>query len=257
MLGNVAFSQPLVDGFNKGKGNMDLVMSYSYDTFKKYYAAPGLINLNRNTNVVSFFTAIGITNKWTMQASIPYVTTGSESSLQDMSIISKLGIMEISLKKGKLSFLVSNGVLFPLTNYQTEGISALGQQATSLDNRIIGQYFHNNGMFVMGQSGYTLRLDPVPSSIPLSLKVGLAKEKNYFDAWIDYQKGEKGNSYRDGFNTSFRNFTVSYTKVGVTYYRALLNKLGVALNLSNTLTGDNVGKSTTVSLAVIYKLKYN
>ena len=114
----------------------------------------------------------------------------------------------------------------------------------------------NNGLFLMAQSGYTYRLDPVPSSIPVALKVGLAKEKNYIDLWFDYQKGEKGFSYRDGFNTSFREFSVSYVKIGATYYRALSKKVGLAFNLSNAISGSNLGKSTTSSLAFIYKLKY-
>lgn len=249
-------SQPIVDGFNKGKGNLDIVGSYTYDSFSKYYASPGLIGLGRKTNVVSAFSAIGITDKWTLQSSLPFISSGNESGIQDLAIVSKIEFYKKTIGKGSLTFLVSNGFLTPLTDYQTESLFALGQQATAFDNRLVSQYFLNNGLFFMIQSGYTFRLNPVPSSIPIALKIGLAKEKNYFDLWVDYQKGGEGFSYRDGFNSKFREFSVSYIKIGATYYRAINKNFGLALNLSNTLSGENVGKSTTGSVAFIYKLKY-
>jgi len=249
-------SQPIVDGFNKGKGNLDLVGSYTYDSFKKFYSASGLINLGRETNVISTYSEIGISEKWTVQASLPYISSGNEAGFQDLSIVSKTEFLTKAVDKGNISFLVSNGILTPSTNYETETLFALGQKATAFDNRLIVQYFMNNGLFFMAQSGYTYRLNPVPSSVPVAIKIGLAKEKNYFDVWIDYQKGEKGFSYRDGFNSSFREFSVSYVKIGATYYKPINQNIGVALNLANILSGNNLGKSTNGSLAFIYKLKY-
>ncbi len=244
------FSQAPVDGYSKGKGNATLVGSFSSESFSKYYAADGLRTLGRKTQAYSFFGAVGITNKFDAQVSIPYVVSGPESSLQDISVFLKYAFV----KKGKTSILGSFGQSSPLDNYQTGGLYAIGQQSSALDARLIIQQDMGNGIFIMAQSGYTKRSFPTPSSVPVSVKIGYASGKIYADAWFDYQHAFGGSDYADGQGKPFTTLGVGYSKIGGQIYKPLNKHIGISIGGSYVLTGRNVGKATVVSGALIYNL---
>lgn len=244
------FAQAPVDGYSKGKGNATIVGSFATESFSKYYAADGLIGLGRNTQAYSLFGVVGITDKFDAQISIPYVVSGPESSLQDISVFLKYAL----LKKGKTSILGSFGQSSPIDNYQTEGLNALGQQASAIDARLIIQQDLGNGLFVMAQSGYTRRSFPTPSSIPASVKVGYGSNKIYVDLWFDYQYAIGGSDYRDGDNLAFTTLGVGYSKIGGQVYKPFNKHIGLSVGGSYVLAGRNVGKATVISGALIYNL---
>ena len=163
----------------------------------------------------------------------------------------------------KLTFILAEGICNPLMNYETEGIKALGQKATALDSRGVIQFMSRAGYFLMAQGGYVHRFDPVPSSLNFGAKVGLAKADYYIELWFDHQNGEDGNNYREQVNVmgaltdpSFRTFTVSYSKIGASYYKPLSERKGISFGAAYVLYGQNIGKSISVSFAYVYKLNY-
>lgn len=246
----IGYSQAPVDGFNKGKGNATIVGAFSNENFSKYYAADGLRNLKRVTRAYSFYGVVGISDRFDAQINLPYVTSGSEQSLQDISIYMKYAL----INKGKTKLLGALGQSSPLTNYQTEGLYALGQQASTLDTRLILQQDLGNGLFIMAQSGYIGRSNPTPSSIPVSAKVGYASNKIYADIWFDYQYAFGGSDYADGQGLPFTTLGIGYTKVGGQVYRPFNKHLGLSLGGSYVISGRNVGKSTVLSGAIIYNI---
>lgn len=254
----IGYAQPAVDGFMKGKGNMDLVASITIDNFSKYFAAPGAIPLGRTTTSASFYGAAGITNWLDVQVNLPYVMTAPNwSNLQDVSMYAKARVLNKTLKKGTLSALVASGFSTPLSNYPTQGLNAIGQQATAVDGRLVVQYFMNNGWFGMLQGGYTYRSNPTPESIPMALKIGKAANNYYFDVYYDFQQANGGADYRDGTNPLFTTLGVSYHKVGGTYYKPFNEgKMGIAVGAYSVLAGRNVGQSIGGNIAFIYKVKY-
>jgi len=253
-----SISQPVVDGFMKGKGNMDLVGSYSFDTFSKYFAYDGKVPINRTTQSASLFVAVGLTPWLDVQLNVPYVITKKNfSNFQDISLYLKFRFLKKSFTKGDLSLMATAGFATPMSNYNTESLFAIGQQASVLDGRLVFQYFMKTGWFIMGQSGYTLRSDPTPSSIPIAFKVGYAKASYYFDVYYDFQHAFGGTDYRDGTNSAFTTLGVSYHKIGGTFYKPFSEgKMGVAFGLFSVLFGRNVGQSIGGSVAYIYKMKY-
>lgn len=244
------YSQAPVDGYNKGKGNATLVGAFSNESYSKYYASGGLRNLGRTTQAYSFFGVVGVTDKFDAQVSIPFVVSGPESSIQDISVYLKYAL----LQKGKTKILGAFGQSTPLADYQTEGLYALGQQASTLDARLIIQQDLGSGLFVMAQSGYTKRTNPTPSSVPLSLKIGYATNKIYADFWFDYQQAFGGSDYSDGQGKPFTTLGVGYSKIGGQVYRPFNNHLGLSIGGSYVLSGRNVGKATVLSGALIYNL---
>ncbi|UTW61131.1 hypothetical protein KFE98_14040 [bacterium SCSIO 12741] len=258
MLTLGAWAQPPIDGFSKGKGNLDLVGGLTFESFSKYFAHDGPVSINRATTAFSIFAAAGITDRLDAQINIPVIyTKPDQSGLQDLSIFLKYAWIKRSSDNHHFTLGTALGFSTPMMDYPTQSLFAIGQQATSFDGRIYGQYRWPSGWFVMAQTGYTYRLDPVPSSTPAALKIGLAKAKYYWDVWYDFQHAYGGNDYRDGNNASFRTFGVSYHKVGGTFYKPFSSgKSGVALGAFFVISGRNIGQSIGVSGAYIYKIKY-
>ncbi len=251
-------AQPAVDGFMKGKGNLDAVAGVTVDNFSKYYAAPGLLNIGRTTTSASAFFSAGLLNWLDVQVNVPYVMTANNwSNLQEVSSFVKARAVNKDLKNGTFSLLGAFGFSTPMTNYPTQGLNAIGQQATAFDSRLVVQYFKKGGWFFMAQGGYTSRSNPTPASVPIAAKVGKAASNYYFDFYYDYQEAQGGTDYRDGSNSPFTTLGVSYHKIGGTYYRPFSNgKMGFAAGAYGVLFGRNVGQSIGVNLAYIYKVKY-
>lgn len=249
--------QPPVDGWSKGAKNVDGVVSYTYETFSKYYAGTDLVRINRNTQSVNFFGAAGLTNWLDIQASLPIIITKKNySGLQDFSVFLKGKFLNKELNSGNsISFFGSVGYSTPMTAYETESLFAIGQQATALDFRGIIQFKHSTGWFIMGQSGHTAKFDPVPSSLPIAFKMGRAKAKYYWDVWLDYQQAFGGTDYRDGSNSPFTTLGVLYTKVGGSFYKPIKNgSSGIAGGVSYVLNGRNVGQAMAISMSFIQKI---
>jgi len=258
VLSKIALAQPAVDGFMKGKGNLDLVGGINFDTFSKYHAFNGLVPVGRSTTSASIFAAAGITNWLDAQVNLPYVMTASNwSNLQDVSLFLKARLLNKSLNKGTFSTLISGGFSTPISDYPTQGLNAIGQQATAVDARLIMQYFANSGWFGMLQGGITSRSNPTPTSAPVAAKIGKAAENYYFDIYYDFQNTEGGADYLDGTNPAFTSLGVSYHKLGGTLYKPFSSgKMGLAFGAYAVLAGRNVGQSFGGSAAFIYKMKY-
>jgi hypothetical protein len=79
-----------VDGFNKGKGNMDLVASLSYEQGLNYFLADGTANIKRNRIALSLFAARGLTDDLDVQLSIPFISTTGTSQFSGCSALLKM-----------------------------------------------------------------------------------------------------------------------------------------------------------------------
>ena len=209
------FSQGRVDGFFKGKGNLDLVFGGGYEANDKYFAGTTKRGLTRNVTFFNTFVAYGITDKLDVNASLPYIdVNGVENDFQDYAIYLKHN----TFVKNGWSISLAMGFSSNLVDYQTEEASAIGQQAKTIDGRLVVQRFFSESIFVMAQGGYSYKNNPVPNAIPFALKLGWAKANYYIDVWYDFQHSIGGFDYRgDPSPTTFRSLGVSYHKIGGTF----------------------------------------
>jgi hypothetical protein len=246
-----SFSQGRVDGFLKHKGELDAVVGVSYETSKSYFAGTDKISFTRNTTSYNAFFAYGVFDRLNVNVSVPYVNVNKqEQGLQDGAVFFKYKV----LSKNKLNLLIAGGFSSNLSNYETHSGSAIGQQAKAIDIRPVLHYFASNGVFITAQGGYTYRFSPVPNSIPVAVKIGLAKAKYYVDVWYEYQYGIGGFDYR-GTPTppSFRELGVSFHKIGGTIYKPLSENIGMFGGLSYILSGRNISKGFGGNLGVVIK----
>ena len=254
-IGSVHGQAP-IDGFFKGKGNIDLGVGAGYESAKRYFAGTNEIGLERSGFNASIFVGAGITDKLDVFASLPFVSIESQSGLQDGSIFLKYNIHEFKVNSGGMYLALAAGYCAPLSDYETEVSTAIGQQASTFDIRPLLHYQRTDGWFSTAQFAYLMKDEPVPSGVTASLKIGRAMSDIYYDIWYVMQDSEEGRDYRGTpAPDSFRQLTVDFHKVGATVYRPFSEALGVYASAGYVLTGRNVPKAANVNLGVVIKLR--
>lgn len=251
------YSQGLIDGFFKGKGNGAVAVSASFETASKYWAGENQIDFERNMPNAGIFGTYGLLDGLDIVASIPFVNL----SPQDASLFLKLRALRANIgSNSNLVLGIAGGMSAPMSNYNTESSTAIGQRATVFEGRAFAQFHLNNTFFIQAQSGYAYALDPVPSFVPLSVKLGITRNNWYADVWFDLRDGETGKDYQgvgDRAPESFRELEVDYQRVGATFYKPFSEKFGMSLGGGYTLSGRNVFQSAFINLGAIWNLSRN
>lgn len=244
------FSQGNVDGFFKAKGELDLAFSGSYSGSTKYFRTNGTIDYDRSQLILGAYGIYGITDKWNVILSLPLINFKP----QDGSIFTKYRLIHHASKKSDFTLAPALGISFPMSNYQTQSGQAIGQQATIIQPKLVMQFKHFKNWFIQAQGGYNYALNPVPSSVGSSVKIGYIYKKWYFDTWFDYQFGIGGADYGIG-SPDFRTLGVSHNRVGGVIYKNIGEKSGLFLNGSYIFSGRNIGNAITISTGYVIKLK--
>lgn len=245
--------QGRVDGFYKGKGMIEVGLGGGIEFDNAFFAGTNKINLSREIRSASLFIGTGLTEKLDLYINIPYVSIGNAQSVQDGSVFLKYQILKKDVANGKLSFSLASGFSGNLSNYQTSGVDAIGQQARVIDIRPLVHY-ELNGWFATLQYAYNYKFDPVPSAVTGSLKLGYAASKFYLDVWYENQITKGGFDYL-GTPTppSFRELGVNFNRIGATYYRPFGKRIGAYTGTYYTLNGRNIGQGPYISLGFILK----
>lgn len=248
-------AQGRVDGFYKGKGNIELALGGGTEFASHYFAGNNRIDLSRTISNVSLTVGTGLFNRLDLYLNIPYVSIGEVSSVQDGSVFLKYLIAKQELTKGELSFSIAGGYSSNLADYKTGGINAIGQRAKVMDVRPLVHY-QVGGWFATLQFAYNYKFDPVPNATNGSIKVGKATAKYYFDVWYENQHTFGGFDYQGTPSPpSFRELGVSYHKVGGTYYIPIGKRFGFYTGVAFVLSGRNIGQGPIVNIGFVMKNK--
>ncbi len=275
-------AQGMIDGFMRGAGKGVVALSYSTESYDDFYKGTNLVsepNLGTiNTQSICLFAAVGLMDQLDIIASLPYVTTSAgqgywsnQSAMQDGAISLKWRPLQIKLENiGTVSGIVAAGITTPFSNYVADAPVAIGHQFTSGDVRILGNFMTEFGLFASVQAGYIRRGDVpldhvkldgstktnVPDALDISAKIGYGTSEFYLDAWYQSQTARGGTNIGQT-DASFPSNGISFSRIGITGYYPLpiWNKqLGVSIGGASTLDGRNVGKSTRISVGVVYGL---
>lgn len=257
------YGQGILDGYMKGKGNLDIALSYSFEESNRYYRGAELVPVVTRINSGGLFAVYGILNNLDVVTSIPYVKVNETAGLQDGGFYLRYRPIRKAMKKGGyLNWMIGGGVNLPLSNYALDNIGAVGLQVTSFDARTIVQFdFPKNG-FIQLQGGYLWRYDflddgqsiDVPNNWQVSMKLGLTAGPAYFDLWLDVQNAIGGNDDALNAEIPLQTFAVSYVKVGGTIYVSLTNHFGIFANFATILNGRNTIQSNRGGLGIVIKI---
>ncbi len=248
LLSPVAEAQ--VDGFNKGAGNVDLVASLSYEKGSAYYLAEGTAAIKRSRLAATLFAAGGLTEDLDLQLSIPFISNSTEAGFQDVSAFLKWLPVKTALGKGKLTLGPALGFSLPLTDYQTEGVNAIGQHATSVIPMGVVQYTWNTGWFVSLVGGEVFSSDPTPDALISTFRSGHFNATHYWELYVQGQKADGGKNYRgigELAPMSFTQLGVDFLKAGGKYYRPIGKRFGIVGEVSYVLSGRNVDQAVLLA----------
>ena len=261
-----AYSQSLVDGFMKGKGNGSLVVSYSWEQYDEFYFAdtkmdaPPPYGGQITTQSIGLYGIYGLADELDVVLNIPYVnaqgdgneavTDQSVGGLQDAELMLKWRPLVFENESGTLGFLAAAGIATPFSDYAADSVLSIGNGATRFDGRLITHYLASTGLFAELQAGYSIRGDEVPNATLLSAKVGFAAANFYVDLWSATQISDS--DAPDIGQAPFSQTRVNYTQIGITGYYPFSSALGVSVGVAQYVSGRNIGIATRLSGGLIY-----
>ncbi len=250
-----ALGQGKIDGFYQGTHQGAIVLGGGFEDSKKYLAGDNKLDLERSTYYVSLFTAYGITDNLDVNLSVPYISSTTESNLQDLSLMLKYKLLQFNSEPGIFEVSTAAGFSTPLSDYTIGGLNDIGQQATIVETRAMVHFMSKSSWFATLQSGFSFKLEEVPNSLPATLKVGKATSTWYYDVYYDYQHSFGGIDYRGTpFPQNFREFGVDFHKVGGTLFKPFSSTLGAYVSVSYIFEGRNTFLGAAYGLGVSYQI---
>lgn len=252
-----ANAQGKVDGFFPNTGSLKTVLGLGFEDSKKYLAGNSKLDLERSTYYAAIFAAYGITERLEASMTVPYISSNKQRNFQDISLFLKYKGWQVATEKSRWELSAAAGFSTPLSNYDIGGLNDIGQRATVLETRAIVHYMNEKGWFGTLQSGFSFKFEEVPNSLPATLKVGRATSQWYYDVFYDYQHAFGGIDYRGTPRPqNFREFGVTFHKVGGTVYKPFSNSLGAYIALSYTFDGRNTFLGPTYGIGLSYQTNF-
>ncbi|MBT9392698.1 hypothetical protein KLP40_05935 [Hymenobacter sp. NST-14] len=271
-------AQSLSSGFLPGKKHGSISVSTTQEWYKQVYLVPEKIDqvpiFDRiRIQSVNLYANYGITDKIEAVVSLPFVRSEGHASpqvlqdgnytnvrqgLQDVTGLLKFKGYSTELGSSILNLLGVVSVSTPASNYKNEQgleyIIAIGNGATKVSTSGIAHLQTASGVFVTGQTGYSVRSGRVPNAFLAEAKVGYAGPLFYVDGWVSYQKSASSGTdiLQPGFDNFFPATRVDFTRVGLSAFRPLAQGFGLVLGASTYVGGRNVGKSTGLTGGLAY-----
>ncbi|MCB0705849.1 MAG: hypothetical protein KDC34_11090 [Saprospiraceae bacterium] len=244
------FSQGLTDGFMKAKGDGTLAFTYSHERAETYFFGEQEQYINLTTRSLSAYLAWGISDKFNLVASLPYMRNDSlNSALQDATVALKYQNGQKTLVNGRLKTLTILGFQFPASKYPTTTAQPIGARNNSFIFRFLTQYESNQGFFAHFQTGFDFRIFPEQQfGIPVIFRAGYGTSHWYVDAWIDYfQSLDNSADVR-----VFGGGGSRWVKTGGTVYVPIGRKFGVFGGGAYILSGRNIAKSWRLNAGLLW-----
>lgn len=252
--------------FLRGKGRTDVSLSYSYDTYTKFWVGsqkvedPAVSRITREA--ANLWAAYGLDDRTDLVVSASYVDVESngiavpvnqdEHALQDATVGFKYRLNDWQLGPGGLALCFAPAVKIPMTHYENNAITAIGDGQIDYRFRGILQYTMNCGIWAAVESGYDYRTDSTPNEVPLNVTLGAT----LFDRLtiMPFYSLVKSYGNKDIGQVPFPAVQEEFTRIGISAYFRLNEKFGVTAGYKETLDGRNTGDVYGYWLGVVFKL---
>jgi hypothetical protein len=279
-------AQTIEDGILMPKKALCTGFIYTHDSWDEYWEGT-LKRDNGNigtitTQSVAWMGSYGITNRLNAVAMVPYLWTGAsqgvlhgQSGMQDLSLALKYKLLETPFTgAGSLRvILVATGGT-PLSDYTPDFLPlSIGLQSSRFSGRST-LYFHtDSGFFVNATGAYTWRgnvtLDrpayftdgelhmsdevQMPDLFDYTVSTGYIKGRWQVPVSFSQQITLGGGDIRRQdmpFVSNRMNFTAAHAEL--MYFLPGVSGLRLDLGAAHTLSGRNVGQSTTIMTGLTY-----
>ncbi len=279
LLPCLLLAQGPLDGYLKGKGVLDVVPSFSFNSARQFLGAKGQrYDEAFRGNTIALFAEYGLSQRLDAVFTAAYVFTSEQSGLQDGSLHLKYRpVYQPMGKAGHLGLLVGAGASFPLSRYDIVAAGALGQRALVLPLRLIAQWDTPLGLFFNLTGGYHWRLDRIqeadiatirqmrPDFSPvqpanfytLLFRTGFPAARYYLDAWAEYQHTSGGSNYTPGVPDLPQAYGISFAQIGGTAYYSENGRLGFLLSGAYMLWGRNTAQMLRITIGVVFRIQHS
>jgi hypothetical protein len=252
-------------GFLRGAGKTDVVLSWSLDSYDQFWIGtdkvsdPGVGEIDRET--WTLYAAYGLTEDVDLIFSGSYVTAESdgtagfpeESDLQDAVFAAKWRAWQAPFAGGDISFLFEPGVKLPMTDYEYDAVTAIGDGQVDLRVRGIVHWQNASGVFASLESGYDIRNGPPEDEVPLNLTLGVTVfERLTLTPFYSQVFSTGGVDISDlpapgGFPATQE----EYSRAGLGAYVRISENIGLTGLWRTTLDGRNTGDVDTFGVGLV------
>ncbi len=239
------------NGFLRGTGRTDVAITYAMDSYDHFWVGdnkvkdPGVGEVTRES--LNLYVAHGLREDLDLVGSFALVEAENdgtanfrdERQLQDMSLGVKWRVFEQRLGPGAFSFLAAPSVKIPMSHYQANAVTALGDGQIDYRARAIAQYRFDFGVFLALEGGFDYRTEQPGNEVPLNLTLGVPVTQ-YVTVMPFYSTVTSDGDIDIG-QGDFPAVQEESDRAGVSLYARLNDTVGVTLGWKTTLDGKNTG----------------
>lgn len=279
----ISFGQTEMDAIMMNKNQFCNGFVYDHSSWDHYWEGTfHRDNANMGTvttEMVMFMSNYGITNNLNIMASAPYVWTNASAGTlhgmkgaQDLSVFAKWRPMTKTWGKNTISTFLIGGVSTPLTNYAIDFLPmSIGLGSTNLTARGMVDYKHRR-FTVTGSAAYVWRSNvKLDRDSYYDTQLHLTNEVQMPNAaYYQLRSGYRGKyliaeallinwTTLGGFDITKNNMPFSSNKMistmaggYVKYTLPPLTNLSFVGSANYTISGRNVGQSTSLSVGAFY-----
>ena len=279
-------AQTVDDGFLMSKGVLTAGVMYSHDSWDEYWEGSRK-RANANIGTLTTRSAMlaghyGVTDRITLVAMVPYVWTRSSQGtlhgmegVQDLTVAAKYRLLATPFTtRGTVSAFLGAAAGVPLTDYTPDFMPlSIGSASRRFSGRFTLAFETPDAWFVSGSAAHTWRnkvtLDRaayytdgqlyltdevwMPRVFDYTLSAGYRKGRLYIPVSFTEQRTLGGADIRRQ-DMPFVSNRMNFTKVDafVMYAINIPKVPAMRFGASHTLSGRNVGQSTTVTGGFFY-----
>ena len=280
-----AAAQTITDGIMMPARLLCTGFVYEHDRWSTYWEGT-LERENGNigtvtTRTLSWVATYGVTDRFNVIAMAPYMWTGAsagtlqgQSGFQDLSLALKFQALTVPVGGGAFKAFAVGSVGVPMSDYNPDFYPlSMGANSKRVSGRGTLTYTSKGGFYANGTAGYTWRdnvtLDrssyytdgrliysnevAMPDVFDYGISVGYNRGRILAPITYMGQVTQGGSDIRRQDMPFVSNkMDASRIEASVLYYLPRLPDLGLKLGASRTITGRNVGESTTLQAGVLY-----
>lgn len=283
-------AQTIDDGLMMSRQQLCTGFLYTHDSWDRYWEGSlerGNGNIGRlTTRQLSWVGAYGVSDRLNLIAMLPYVWTEASQGvlhgmegLQDASLAAKYRLLTVPMAgHGSLHAFAVASFATPVSDYTPDDYPlSIGSHSRRASGRLTLAYQTRQGWYVEGTAAYTWRGDvtldrpayytdghlylsdrvAMPDVIDYTFRVGYLRGPLQVPISFSQQSTLGGGDIRRQ-DMPFVSNRMNASRLDglLMYYLPAPRNLALRLGASHTLTGRNVGRSTTLVAGLLYRIQF-
>ncbi len=252
------------NGFLRGAARTDVVLSYAFDQYDEYWIGnhkvkdPGVGEVTRES--LHIYVAHGLRDDLDLVGTLAYVDAENDGSsrfsdqrhLQDLTLGVKWRFVDQRVGPGDFSLLAAPSVKIPVSHYEANSFTAIGDGQLDYRGRLIAQYRLDCGLWAAVESGFDYRTEHPGNELPFHCTLGVPITQ--YVTVMPYYSSVASEGDLDINQTDFPSVDEQFRRCGVALRVHLNESLDLTLGVKETLDGKNTGDVRGYWFGLVFKL---